>query len=225
MSDEEKPVDRDPGSSPAPTAPRLVVMTNVAWAGRDVMLRRLDACCGRAKPGSVLIVLRDPELSTRERLTLGRELRQVTTEHGQRLSVRDRLDLAELLRADGVHLSESSVDGTLIRQRFERSWSLSRAWHDLDATPPSDHDLLVLSPVCAPRKTKSAIGLPVFADFCAKHANVRVCALGGIDASNAASCLRHGAAAVAVMGAVLDSDDASSLLEALEIHRCAATEL
>ncbi|MGC4065946.1 MAG: thiamine phosphate synthase [Polyangiaceae bacterium] len=202
-----------------PVAPRLVVMTNVASVGRDALLRRLNACCAAARPGTVLVVLRDPELPIRDRVTLGRELRRLTTDTGQRFSVRDRLDIAELLDADGVHLAESSIDGERIRRRVARPWLLSRAWHSLDTAPPRDVDFVLLSPVCATRKTRSAIGLEALALFSATHPAARVCALGGVDASNAASCLQHGAAAVAVMGAVLDVEDCSPLLESLEIRR------
>jgi thiamine-phosphate pyrophosphorylase len=199
--------------------PRLVVMTNVTGAGRDVLLRRLGACCAKSTPGTVLVVLRDPELSIRERLSLGRELRRMTRDTGQRLSVRDRLDLAELLEADGVHLAESSIEGGEIRRRVPKPWLLSRAWHSLKDAPPTDVDIVLLSPVCAPRKTRSAIGLAGLGRFAALHPDARLCALGGVNALNAASCLSHGAAAVAVMGAVLDVEDCSTLLEALEILR------
>ncbi|MBN4059248.1 thiamine phosphate synthase [Endomicrobium sp. AH-315-J14] len=55
------------------------------------------------------VQLRSPKLNSRELLSLGKRLREATRAVGARLLINDRLDLALLLDADGVHLGPHSV--------------------------------------------------------------------------------------------------------------------
>ena len=197
--------------------PKLLLLSNAEQVGEVRLLDCYNRCCELAKAGSVLVVLRDPELSVQERLRLGEKLRRLTRATGQLLSVRDRLDLAMLLDSDALHLGESSILPERVRDAVgERFW-LSRAWHDLSRTPPEHTDAYLLSPVCAPRKNHAAVGLLNFAQFCGKHTTKSVFALGGVDAQNAAACLRAGAVGVAVMGAILQDESPTPLLSALGI--------
>jgi thiamine-phosphate pyrophosphorylase len=167
----------------------------------------------------VLIQLRDRELSARRRLALGADLSALCRKYEQLFAVNDRLDLALLLDADGVHLGEGSVmpqdARALIGGRF-----ISRACHALDDTAPRGADAIVLSPILAPRKGRPALGLGALAAArrAAGHA-VLLYALGGIDALGARRCLEAGADGVAVIGAVLDVPDPTPLLEALGVLR------
>lgn len=196
--------------------PRLVLLTNLAREGLEPVIASFARLCERATAGSILVILRDPELSVRERLAAGTVLRQVTRASGQYLSVRDRLDLALVLHADGLHLSEASPPAARFRPKVPSRFWISRAVHDLELPAPEDVDAVLLSPVCAPRKNRSPIGLLGLADYTSRNATTHVTALGGIDASSAGHCLASGASSVAVMGAAL-AEEPAALLSALGI--------
>jgi thiamine-phosphate pyrophosphorylase len=204
-------------------APRLVVITDTNAAPPDLLARRIDSLLSRAHPGSVAIQLRDHELSARARLELGRRLLDSVRRHGAPLIVNDRLDLALVLGAQGVHLGERSVATRDARQLLPHAW-ISRACHDPERVAEDpDADAVLLSPILAARKGRPALGLPALRRARALlPAQRALIALGGVDAEGAARCLEAGAGAVAVIGAVLAPNDERSvdaLLEVLQIIR------
>jgi thiamine-phosphate pyrophosphorylase len=196
---------------------KLIAISNVRVCGWKPMVERFERLCRLARPGTVLVLLRDPELSVRERLILGEQLRDVTYKTSQRLSVRDRLDLAHILDSDGVHLSENGLSPERVREAVGSRFFVSKAVHSLDWMPSEAVDAAIVSPVCAPRKTNLAIGLEGLGKFTRRSPNVPVFALGGIDESSARACLHAGAFGVAAIGSVLSTDDPRGLLDALGV--------
>ena len=89
--------------------PRLIAISDGERGQTEFWLAQLEQLLGGARPGSVAVLLRDRQLPIRERRQLGEALRRLTERFGQALLVSDRIDLACLLGADGVHLSEASV--------------------------------------------------------------------------------------------------------------------
>ncbi len=201
--------------------PRLIVVTDVSATGARLMVDRIERLLGEAQPGTVMVQLRDRELPIRERIALGTRLRELTRAHGHTLCVNDRVDLAGLLDADGVHLGENSVDARDVRARFGARFWISVACHDPEAAVSRACDAELLSPICAPRKGASARGIGVLSRR--KEAlgeNTLLYALGGVDATQARECIEYGADGVAAIGAAIGSDDATPLLTALGIRSC-----
>jgi thiamine-phosphate pyrophosphorylase len=207
-------------------APRLVIVTDRERADEAAWLERLSEWLPRAAPGSVLVQLRDRQLEARARLDFGRRLRELTRRHEQLLAVNDRLDLAVLAGADAVHLPESSVPAAVARRWLEQrrpDWFVSVACHDPGWTPDAAVDALLLSPLCAPRKSRPALGVEGL------HAAVRarqqarsrhlIYALGGVGADEAGPLMAAGADGVAVIGAVFDEPGPARMLSALAIAR------
>jgi thiamine monophosphate synthase len=83
-------------------------------------------------------------------------------------------------------------------------------------------DALLVSPVCAPRKGRAALGLAALGavgeQLRARNLSCQLYALGGVSAENAAACRTAGAFGVAAIGAALAADPLP-LLEALELRR------
>lgn len=197
----------------------LMVISDAVARGVAATLDMANRVCASARPGSVLVQLRDRELPDRERLRLGEDLRGITRRHQQWLSVNDRLDMAFLLEADAVHLPEQGPDVARVRSYCERRgrqlW-LSVASHF--ATPlQKAADGFVLAPVASERKGRSALGFDALARVMAEVGSThRVFALGGIDANNAANCTVLGAG-VATIGAAYSIPE--QLVHVLAIER------
>lgn len=203
----------------AATSHVLMAITDAARFGDEATLAMAERVSRLGREGSVIVQLRDRERSPRERLDLGRRLRQITRAHGQWLSVGERLDLAVLLDADAVHLPEAAPDATRVRQLLrERScplW-LSRAVHGVDA-PPSGCDAWVVAPVSEERKGRPALGFSVLeASVRAAGDGTRVFALGGLGPAEARRVVGLGAG-VAAIGAVYSETE--RLVDALGIRR------
>jgi thiamine-phosphate pyrophosphorylase len=209
---------------PRRLAPRLIVVTDTSVADEAVLVHRVDACAALAAPGSVMVQLRDKTLPIRRRRALGERLVAVCRARAQGFVVNDRLDLAVLLGADGVHLGEDAVATEDARAVLPPGAWVSRAVHTVDDAGRCTADAVLLSPIASPRKGRPALGLSALTEARAAisrqtDAAPRLYALGGIDASNAAQCLSSGADGVAVVGAVLDGRDPAPLLDALGIRR------
>lgn len=211
--------------------PPLMLITDHQLAG-DQLLSRVSACLQAARPGSVAVQLRDRQLSARRRLDLGYALRAECQRWAQYLVVNDRVDLALLLGADGVHLPGVGVSPAEARGLAPSLW-LSAACHPSLATStprcPEGVDAWLVSPVISPRKGRPALGVAGLAALGAQltaqpigataKAPPAVYALGGVDAASAAGCLAHGADGVALIGAALDGRPIAPLLAALGIAR------
>src|SRR6201999_3645794 len=118
---------------------------------------RVERALSLARPGSVLVQLRDLELPVRERLALGERLLARCRLHGQWLSVNDRIDLAILLGADGVHLGEGGVEPRRARELMPEAF-ISHACHDVTDVAVKESDAAVLSPIAAERKGRAPLG-------------------------------------------------------------------
>lgn len=220
---------------------RLIAITDVERFGVTETLVRTEHLLALCRPGTVAIQLRDHHLPLRQRLALGRELRRLTEEREQALFVNDRLDLAVLLGADGVHLGERSVrleDARLafggglegarlafgagaesLQGRAPSFWSCSA--HELKALEAGPSAWL-LSPILAERKGRAPLGLEALTrgreELKRLSVQPRLFALGGVRAGRAADCLRAGADGVAAIGAVWEGE-LEPLLEELALLR------
>ena len=203
--------------------PRLIAITDRATAGAEVTLERFERIARVAAPGTVLLKLRDPGSPAAERLAFGRALAGVARRHGQLFQVTDRLDLAVLLGADGVHLGETSVSVADARRVVGPESFVTVACHELSRLREIDADGVVLSPVVSARKGRPPLGLAALAKARATLAETAkkplLFALGGVDASSARACLSAGADGVAVIGAVLSAPDPERIIDALGCAR------
>jgi thiamine-phosphate pyrophosphorylase len=210
----------------APCEPRLIAIIDSERAGFDTWQERLAPLLAGARPGDVLVMLRDRQLPARERRVMGECLRRLTSAHHQLLCVNDRLDLALLVDADAVHLPESGVsveEARAFGARYGRRWWVSRASHEPADALAATADALLLSPVVEARKGRPALGLEGVrrgrAELARRSASLEPCrvyALGGVSAAVTPALLAAGAHGVAVIGALLEPNAASDLVRALE---------
>jgi thiamine-phosphate pyrophosphorylase len=191
-------------------------------ASAATTLERFGELGRLARPQTVVFQLRDLELGARERLEFGRAVLRVARETGQLFQVNDRVDLAIVLGADGVHLGEAGIDTGDARRLLGARAFVSRACHDPARSALLDADALLLSPILASRKGRAMLGLgaltTVRSALAGAARRVALFALGGIAADRAADCLAAGANGVAVVGAVLRGEGLA-LVRALGIER------
>ena len=207
--------------------PRLVAITDTNVLAGAALISHAQQLAYAGAPGSIALLLRDHELSASARLALGEQLRRVTRAAGQQFWVADRIDLALLLDADGLHLGEGSVRAAKARLLFGAKGSVSRAWHsprvtEQDLPALEGVDALVLSPIFQPRKGRAALGAAALRELSQSLAllglSAPVYALGGVTASEIAACDGEGAIGVAAIGAAL-GPDSLQLVRALGIER------
>jgi thiamine-phosphate pyrophosphorylase len=177
--------------------PRVIQISDAGALPQAELLARL----ARAGEGFA-VQLRDPELSPRQLLALGAELRA----RSRWLVVNDRLDVARHLGADGVHLGRRSVAVADARRFCGPVW-VSRSAHSLEearAAADEGADAVLLSPIFPSPGKGAALGLAALGE--ARRLlppGVALYALGGVTLELAPACLAAGASGVAAIRADL----------------------
>ena len=139
--------------------------------------------------------------------------------------VNDRVDIARIAGAAGVHLGQDDVPLVAARAILGPQAIVGASTHNLEqalqaSTEPVDY--VAVGPVF-PTKTKEnadpALGLKKLAEICSR-VRKPVVAIGGITLENAPEVFRCGAASVAVISDILGAKDirarASSWLAAIQ---------
>jgi thiamine-phosphate pyrophosphorylase len=133
---------------------------------------------------------------------------------GTTFVVNDDVDAALELGADGVHLGRSDVGAARARAR---GLLLGRSATTYEEAVHADADYLGVGPIWpTPSKpdAEPAVGLVELERICLA-VTVPVIAIGGVDPSNAADCIRAGAAGVAVIRAATEPGLREAVDEAL----------
>jgi thiamine-phosphate pyrophosphorylase len=204
---------------PPVLTPVLTLITSTPDVAEPALLARLAAISALplASRARVAVQLRDPELPSVELHALGRRLRDATAAVGAMFLVNDRLDLALLLGADGVHLGRRSVAVAEARSLLGPGAFVSVACHGVDDVARAAEegaDAAVLSPIFATPGKGPPLGTGALrkarARLLAAAPRVALIALGGVDAGSAVACLAAGADGVAAIRA-----DLTGMLSAL----------
>ncbi|MDR1237942.1 MAG: thiamine phosphate synthase [Propionibacteriaceae bacterium] len=193
-------------------------------AGRDLLQAVRQAIAG----GATMLQLREKEASSREFFQLGVAVHELTAAHGVPLVINDRVDIAQAIGAEGLHLGQSDLPVAVARRILGpdvfigvSANTVALAQQALD----EGADYIGTGPVFATGSTTDAgavIGLEALAEV-AKGISAPVVGIGGINAENAASILRAGAAGVALIADIFGAADieaaAAKLRDVLELKK------
>ncbi len=163
--------------------------------------------------------LREKDLDAEARRALLRRLVALGRRFGAAVTVHEDIEAAIATEAAGVHLPSSAILPDA-RQRLGAAALVGCSAHDqaeLAAATAAGADYATLSPFF-PSASKPGYGPALGpARFAAMVAATRlpVIALGGVDETNAAACMRAGAAGLAVMGTVMSAADPASVIAGL----------
>ena len=136
----------------------------------------------------------------------GRATRSLCARHGVTFVVNDDIEAALMLGADGVHLGRTD-EGAARAREHGLLLGLSATSLEEARAADSEGDYIGVGPIWeTPSKADAdpPIGLDGLREICAATTNP-VVAIGGIDATNAAECIRAGAVGVAVIRAARDA--------------------
>jgi thiamine-phosphate pyrophosphorylase len=175
--------------------------------GRD--LTAVVAECLAA--GLPAVQVREKDLTAAELAQLCRGLRDLTREHGARLVVNDRVDVALAVGADAVQRTHASLPVDDIRRIAGARLAVGASVHSLEEAIEAEArgaDWIVFGPVYD-TPSKRRWGPPQGLERLRKAAaavRVPVVAIGGITPERVAAVRAAGAAGVATISAILDAD-------------------
>ena len=182
-----------------------------AAAGADPKARLAGLVADAARwadLGVDFVQLREKTLGGSELLRLASAMVGVFREQGgtTKLLVNGRADVALAAGADGVHLTASADELTVeqVRRVFGEAAVVSVSCHSVEEVRRARKmgaDLVLFGPVFGKSVEGSlvveGVGLEALREACEVAGGVKVLALGGVDAENAADCVEAGAAGIA----------------------------
>ncbi len=185
--------------------------------GRDLT----DVVMQAVEGGVTMVQLREKDISTREFIELAQALKSVLMRMRVPFIINDRVDVALAVDADGVHIGQSDMPYDIARRMLgsDKIIGLSvENFAEIEEANRLDVDYIGVSPVFAtPTKTDTAMpfGLDGLREAVRRSLHPSV-AIGGINMSNFRSVLSTGTNGIAVVSAIMDSDnprEASRLLK------------
>jgi thiamine-phosphate pyrophosphorylase len=177
----------------------------------DFLARVIDAGVG-------MVQLRDRTLTDRELVRNARIFAEVCRENGALFIVNDRVDVALLAGADGVHVGQDDAHPDEIRRVAGEDFIIGLSTHSpdqVDDALATTADYIGVGPIYeTPTKPgRSAVGLELVRY--ATRAGKPFFAIGGIDHTNAKPVVAAGARSLSVVRSVAQADDPVSAVQAL----------
>jgi thiamine-phosphate pyrophosphorylase len=167
--------------------------------------------------GATLVQLRDKLGSTREMIACARAIKSALAGTGVPLLVNDRVDVALAAGADGVHLGQDDMAVEDARRLLGPGAIIGlsiKTVAQAEAAPLDVLDYAAIGGVFA-TSSKANTSAPIGPAGLARIANIfrrrapklPLCAIAGIDATNAADAIAAGVDGVAVISALSLTDD------------------
>ncbi|WP_276249463.1 thiamine phosphate synthase [Haloarcula rara] len=183
---------------------------------REIVERAIDGGVG-------VVQLREKERTVRERYEMGREIRELCREAGVTFVVNDRVDLAAVLDADGVHLGDDDLPVRAARRLLGAEAVIGRSVSTVDAAEAAEEagaDYLGVGTVYRTQskddipEAEHGVGPERVAEI-AEAVDIPIVGIGGITAENADAVAAAGADGVAVITAITRADDPEAATAAL----------
>jgi thiamine-phosphate pyrophosphorylase len=177
-------------------------------AGRDPSTVAEQALRG----GAAVLQLRAKRLSDAKKLALARDLRARCSRHGAAFWVNDRLDIALLAEADGLHLGQDDLPPAEAR-KLAPGLLLAVSTHSPEqarAALAQGITLVGFGPIFTTQSKEHpspSVGLAGLRAVCAAHPELGVIAIGGIQCAHAVEIAAAGARYAAVISAVCGAPD------------------
>lgn len=164
--------------------------------------------------GVDIVQLREKDRSANDRYRLGLELRELTEEAGVPLIVNDRIDIAEAIDADGVHLGDDDLPISVARELLGPNAILGRSVSTPEAAREAERagaDYLGVGSVYGTTSKEtdseqSEIGLDRVRAI-REATTLPFVGIGGVTPENAADVVSAGADGVAVISAITGAED------------------
>ena len=184
----------------------VYLITDLKRMGKD---RFLDAVEEALQGGVRALQIREKDLSPKDLLVLALEVKPLTVRYNAKLFINDRADIAVMAGADGVHLTETSVQVSEIKNNFP-DLIIGVSTHSMEGARLAESqgaDFITFSPIYE-TPSKASYGPPQGLDplrQVSQAVRLPVLALGGITLHRVSECLEQGAFGVAVISDIWDS--------------------
>lgn len=170
----------------------------------------LDAV-GQALAGGVDIVqLREKKANARRIIELGKKIRQLTSMYNALFIVNDRVDIAKIVNADGVHLGQDDVEIDYAKMILGDDKIIGISTHEPEQALKAikeGADYIGVGPVFeTPTKPgRKSVGIEYVKWASENVLDIPFYAIGGINQENVCDVIKSGARNIAVVRAIINA--------------------
>ncbi len=171
----------------------------------------LDAVASALKGGVDILQLREKNMPANKIIELGKKVKLLCAEYGATFIVNDRVDIAYVLDADGVHLGQDDMDIESARKILGNNAIIGISTHAPEQAQKAVNDgadYIGMGPVfTTPTKPgRQSVGLE-YVKWVSENIKIPAFAIGGIDLDNVQDVVNAGAKKIAVVRAIINSDN------------------
>ena len=195
--------------------PPLLLITD----RRQVRRTLVEVVAATLTSGCRWVSVREKDLPETEQIALARMLAPMVWRHGGKLSLHGTPELAQAVKADGVHLPAGS-DPRAARKLLGADKLIGVSIHSVgeaEAIDPTSVDYAVAGPAFETESKPGygpEIGRKSLAEI-ARATRVPILAIGGLNVMRAAEVLAAGPLGIAVMGGVMRAADPARVMREL----------
>lgn len=174
--------------------------------------------------GIKVVQYREKEKNAREMYQECLAIREMTHRAGATFIVNDYIDLAVLVKADGVHIGQDDLPPEKVREFIGNDMVMGLSTHSpaqAKAAEALDNviDYIGVGPIFATHTKKNVcdpVGLE-YLDYVVRHIKLPFVAIGGIKEHNIAQVLQAGARTIALVTEIVGAPDIAAKVGALRV--------
>jgi thiamine-phosphate pyrophosphorylase len=204
--------------------PRVYPLTDVSLSGLTHSQQMSELLAG----GATLIQLRDKNLSSKEFFVQAEAALKVARQHGVKLIINDRVDIAVAIGAAGVHLGQDDLPPEAARSVLGNDAIIGYSTHTIEQATIATRlpiDYLAIGPIFETKSKDNpdqVVGLEGLRKVRELVGRRNLVAIGGIGLENARDVIEAGADSVAVISALFTppetiSTNLSALINSLPV--------
>ena len=196
----------------------LYAVTNRKWTGHKSLTEQVASAI---RGGATMIQLREKSLSTEAFITEAIEIKKTASFHGVPLIINDNIEVAKIVKADGVHVGKSDHGVEAARTALGAHAIIGasvRTVEEAIRAEQSGADYLGVGAVFETSSKKDAVNVDlVTLKQITEAVSIPVVAIGGINVSNISQLSNTGIDGIAVISAIFASDDIESSTKRLRV--------
>lgn len=177
----------------------------------------LDAIASALEGGVDILQLREKNMPAKRIIELGRKIKQLCLQYDATFIINDRVDIAAILEADGVHLGQDDLDVASARTILGENTIIGVSTHAPEQALKAVEDgadYIGVGPVFATptKEGRIPVGLE-YVKWASENIEIPAFAIGGIDEENIDEVINAGAKRIAVVRAIINANSPQKAAE------------
>jgi thiamine-phosphate pyrophosphorylase len=170
------------------------------------------------RTGVKAVQLREKDLPVRELLEMAYRMRELTQKYRARLFINDRVDVAMCVGADGVHLGQSGIPVSAVRNMVKEGFIIGASTHSVDEATTAERegaDFVTFGPLFetpSKRRYGAPLGIGSMGEA-RKRVSLPIFGIGGIQQGKVREVMDSGAFGVALISGILGETDIKAAAE------------